>query len=111
MDALWNLGVPATANELRDSVAASRGDGAGPAITTVLTILSRLEHKGLVERDREARPHLYVAALTRAGHVADLMHEVLESSSDRNAALAHFVGTVDETEAETLRRLLAARPQ
>jgi hypothetical protein len=37
------------------------------------------------------------------------MHEVLESSSDRNAALAHFVGSVDESEAETLRRLLAAR--
>ncbi len=111
MDALWNFGAPTTANELRDKLAASRGEGKGPAITTVLTVLSRLEQKGFVERDREARPHLYSASLSRANHVADLMHEVLESSSDRNAALAHFVGSVDETEAETLRLLLAARTQ
>ena len=111
MDVLWNFGAPTTANELRDKLAASRDDGKGPAITTVLTVLSRLEHKGFVERTRDGRPHLYSAALSRESHVADLMHEVLESSSDRGAALAHFVGSVDESEAETLRRLLAARTQ
>ena len=111
MDALWNSGTPVSANELRDKLASSRGDGKGPAITTVLTVLSRLETKGFVERDREMRPHLYSATLSRAGHVADLMHEVLESSTDRTAALAHFVGSVDESEAETLLRLLSARSQ
>ncbi|WP_431277222.1 BlaI/MecI/CopY family transcriptional regulator [Leifsonia poae] len=109
MNALWSADVPTSANELRDKLAAGRTDGKTPALTTVLTVLSRLEHKGFVGRDRDARPHLYTAALSRESHVADLMHEVLESSSDRNAALAHFVGSVDESEAETLRRLLAAR--
>jgi predicted transcriptional regulator len=109
MNALWGVDAPISANEVRDKLAAGRNDDKAPAITTVLTVLSRLEHKGFVERDRDARPHLYSAALSRESHVADLMHEVLESSSDRNAALAHFVGSVDETEAETLRRLLAAR--
>ncbi|GAA1443919.1 hypothetical protein GCM10009617_19470 [Leifsonia poae] len=111
MDTLWNSGTPVSANELRDKLASSRGDGKGPALTTVLTVLSRLETKGFVERDRGTRPHLYFAALSRASHVADLMHEVLESSSDRTAALAHFVGSVDESEAETLRRLLSTRSQ
>ena len=34
------------------------------------------------------------------------MHEVLDRSSDRDAALARFVGTVSAGEAATLRRLL-----
>ncbi|MGO4300093.1 BlaI/MecI/CopY family transcriptional regulator [Leifsonia sp. RAF41] len=109
MDALWDGDAPITAGELRDKLAAARAGGKTPALTTVLTVLSRLESKGFVGRDRDARPHLYYAALTRAGHVADLMREVLESSSDRTEALAYFVGSVDESEAEVLRRLLDAR--
>ncbi|WP_158864016.1 BlaI/MecI/CopY family transcriptional regulator [Leifsonia sp. AG29] len=109
MDALWDDGAPISANDLRDKLAATRGDHKPPALTTVLTVLSRLESKGFVRRDRDARPHLYTSALSRAGHVADLMREVLESSSDRSAALAYFVGTVDDSEAQVLRRLLDAR--
>jgi predicted transcriptional regulator len=75
----------------------------------VLTVLSRLEQKGFVDRDRDARPHLYFASLSRANHVADLMREVLETSTDRTDALAYFVGSVDESEAAMLRRLLDAR--
>lgn len=109
MDTLWSGDSPVTANELRDKLTARRDDGASPALTTVLTVLSRLERKGFVHRDRGARPHLYFASLSRANHVADLMREVLESSTDRTAALAHFVGSVDESEAQALRRLLDAR--
>ncbi|MDN4615215.1 BlaI/MecI/CopY family transcriptional regulator [Leifsonia sp. F6_8S_P_1B] len=109
MDALWAVETPLSAGELRDRLAGARDGGKTPALTTVLTVLSRLEQKGFVSRDRDARPHLYSAALTRAGHVAELMHEVLESSSDRTEALAYFVGSVDESEAQMLRRLLDAR--
>ena len=109
MDTLWSSGVPLSANELRDKLAAARNDGKTPALTTVLTVLSRLEQKGFAERNRDARPHLYSAAVSRANHVADLMREVLESSTDRTEALAYFVGSVDESEAEVLRRLLDAR--
>lgn len=109
MDTLWSSGAPIAANELRDKVAATRGQGKTPALTTVLTVLSRLEQKGFVQRDRDSRPHLYTASFSRAGHVADLMREVLESSSDRSAALAHFIGSVDDSEAQVLRSLLDAR--
>jgi len=109
MDALWDGDAPISAGDLRDKLAASRENAKAPALTTILTVLSRLESKGFVGRDRDARPHLYYAALSRAGHVADLMREVLESSSDRSEALAYFVGAVDESEAEVLRRLLDAR--
>lgn len=109
MDALWSGDAPITANELREKLAATRKEGKTPALTTVLTVLSRLEQKGFVDRDRDARPHLYFATLSRANHVADLMREVLETSSDRTEALAYFIGSVDESEAEMLRRLLDAR--
>jgi predicted transcriptional regulator len=109
MDALWSGDAPITANELRDKLSATRDGGRTPALTTVLTVLSRLEQKGFVDRDRDARPHVYFATRSRAGHVADLMREVLETSSDRTEALAYFVGSVDESEAQMLRRLLDAR--
>jgi predicted transcriptional regulator len=112
MDVLWDTGGAVSANELRDRLAAA-GAEAGKkelATTTVLTVLSRLENKGFVTRDRGVRPHVYRAVTTRAEHTAELMHEVLGSSSDREAALARFIGTVSRDEAETLRQLLGNAP-
>jgi predicted transcriptional regulator len=62
MDLLWAGQEAATANTLRDLLAQStraEGGAAGHegkdlAVTTVLTVLSRLERKGLVERERAA---------------------------------------------------------
>jgi predicted transcriptional regulator len=106
MEALWASDDALTANDVRDRVALRSEPGRAPATTTVLTVLSRLERKGFVARSRETRPHHYRALLSRAEHTAELMHEVLATSSDRDAALARFVGTVTDGEAQTLRRLL-----
>lgn len=107
MEVLWTNDASLTANELRDTLALRDEASARPvATTTVLTVLSRLERKGFVSRTREQRPHRYRALLSREEHTAELMHEVLDRSSDRDAALARFVGTVSAGEAATLRRLL-----
>ncbi|MHC6594654.1 BlaI/MecI/CopY family transcriptional regulator [Arthrobacter sp. C152] len=113
MDLLWAAQEAATANTLRDQLArtsAAQGgsghEGKELAVTTVLTVLSRLEKKGLVERERGTRPHRYQAVSSRADHTAELMHEVLGSAPDREAVLARFIGSVSEGEAETLRKLL-----
>lgn len=113
MDILWESAEASTANELREILAeanpaAGSGDGKGLAVTTILTVLSRLEKKGLVERERNIRPHRYRAITTKAEHTAELMHEVLGSVSDREAVLARFIGSVSVSEAETLRRLLGS---
>ncbi|CEA07873.1 Transcriptional regulator BlaI [Arthrobacter saudimassiliensis] len=108
MDLLWDSAEAATANELREQLAARGGEGKDLAVTTVLTVLSRLEKKSLVERERDTRPHRYRAVTTRAEHTAELMHEALGSASDREAVLARFIGSVSESEAQTLRRLLGA---
>ena len=65
MELLWQAGTPLSAYDLLDRLPDS-GDGARPrAATTVLTVLSRLERKGFVQRDRAFRPHRYRAAATR----------------------------------------------
>ncbi|TFV99266.1 BlaI/MecI/CopY family transcriptional regulator [Leifsonia flava] len=113
MDLLWDAATPLTANELRAALEAggAAAGGRDVAATTVLTVLSRLETKGFVDRTRESRPHLYTAVSGRAEHTAELMHEVLGTASDRDAALARFVGQVSPEEAEMLRTLLASRDQ
>ncbi|GAB2516063.1 BlaI/MecI/CopY family transcriptional regulator [Paramicrobacterium agarici] len=108
MDVLWASPEPLSAGDLRDRLVTADAGAARRqlAATTVLTVLSRLESKGFVSRNRSHRPHLYRAVTTRADHTADLMHEVLGAAPDREAALARFIGGVSPTEAETLRSLL-----
>jgi predicted transcriptional regulator len=101
MDLLWSSDDALTASELRDGLA-----GKELAVTTVLTVLTRLETKGFVTRERDIRPHSFRATTTRANHMAELMHEVLGTAPDRDAVLARFVGQVSSRDAETLRRML-----
>lgn len=102
MDRLWAAEGPVAAATLRDELA-----DRGLALTTVHTVLTRLEQKGLVQHDEE-RPRRFSPRAGRADYAAELMHDVLGQSADRQAVLARFVGGVDETEARLLRELLAA---
>jgi len=108
MNLLWGSAETLSAYDIQAVLA---GDPAGKSLaaTTVLTVLSRLEAKGFVDRDRDTRPHRYRAAATREAHMADLMHEVLGGASDRTAVLERFVGQVGPEDAAALRRLLAGR--
>src|SRR5689334_7314790 len=69
------------------------------AATTVLTVLSRLERKGLARRVRDGRAHSYAPVASREEHVAELMREALGTAPDPGAVLARFAGTVSEEEA------------
>ena len=101
MERLWVAGGPLPATALRDELA-----DRGIALTTVHTVLTRLEQKGFVVHD-DGRPRRFSARASRADHAAELMHEVLGRSGDRQAVLARFVGGVDPEEARLLRELLA----
>lgn len=100
MNVLWAAPEPMPAKAIGDAV------GADHAITTVLTVLSRLERKGVVERQRVGRAHTYRAAASREDHVADLMREALGTANDTDAALARFVRGASPEEAKALRRAL-----
>jgi predicted transcriptional regulator len=101
MDRLWSAGGSLSAVDLRNGLA-----DRGLALTTVHTVLTRLEQKGFVVHD-EARPRRFTARASREEHAAELMHEVLGQAGDRQAVLARFVGTVGDDEVRMLRELLA----
>jgi predicted transcriptional regulator len=109
MDILWESPGEQTlsAYELQDRLAASTTDSTKKlAATTVLTVLSRLEKKGFVERERASRPHRYRSAASREDHMAELMHEVLGGASNRVAVLERFIGQASSGETDMLRKLL-----
>ncbi len=103
MDQLWDADEPRTAYELRDALPER-----SLAVTTMLTVLGRLERKGFVEVERGSRPHHYRPVGARADYMAELMHEVLGTGADHSAVLERFVGMVTAADAETLRHLLSS---
>jgi predicted transcriptional regulator len=103
MDQLWAAEDGLTAAEIRESFA-----DRDLALTTVHTVLSRLEKKKFVTRRRGERPHRYRAASSREEHVAELMSDALGQAPDREAVLARFLGTVDKEDTALLRRLLGS---
>lgn len=103
MDAIWERDAPCTAYELRDRLEA---DGRPLVVTTILTVLGRLELKGFVTASKDARPHQYRATLSRADAMAELMHDVLGAEDDHLAVLERFVGRASAEDTALLRRLL-----
>lgn len=101
MDALWAASEPMTARDVQDALAER-----ALATTTVLTVLGRLERKGLVARTKDGRAHRYRPTASREDHIAELMRDVLDAAPDRNAALASFLGSVPPDDRSTLRDLL-----
>ncbi len=104
VDVLWDAVEPMTARAVTDALT-----GRDLAVTTVLTVLSRLERKGIVRRARDGRAHTYEAVAEREEHTADLMRQVLDTAGDRDDALARFVGSVSPEDVEALRRAIDGR--
>jgi predicted transcriptional regulator len=103
MEAVWE-GGPSTARQVAERLA-----DRGLAYTTWLTVLGRLEGKGLLRRERSGRAHTYTAVASREDHIAVLMQTALGQAEDREAALQHFARSVSPAEAEALRRALEGR--
>ena len=100
MDRLWAADGALTARAVQDSL------DTNPATTTVLTVLGRLERKGLVTRERDGRAHRYRPVASREDHVAELMNDALDGVPDRGAALARFLGSIPPDERARVRELL-----
>ncbi|MFO7193582.1 BlaI/MecI/CopY family transcriptional regulator [Thermocrispum agreste] len=101
MDVLWSADRPLTARDVQQALS-----DRALATTTVLTVLGRLERKGLVSRAKAGRAYQYRPRSSREEHIAELMRDVLDAAPDRAAALASFLGTVPPDDRKTLRDLL-----
>jgi predicted transcriptional regulator len=76
------------------------------AYTTVMTILTRLWEKGMLDRERDGRAYAYRPVQTREEWAAQRMLEILDTSGDRGAALHHFADEIGKRDASQLRLLL-----
>lgn len=97
---LWSRTERATPAEVHAVV------GRDLAYTTVMTILTRLWEKGLLERKRRGRAYAYRPVRSEADHRAEHMRTTLDRARDREAVLSSFVDGLSTSEARTLRRLL-----
>lgn len=103
LEVLWAADAPLTPAEVLE-----RLDGR-LAYTTVMTVLTRLWQKGLVDRDKVGRAFAYRASISEAGFIADRMHSALASSGDRTGTMSRFVDSLDSRQREQLRQLLEER--
>ncbi len=105
MEVLWRRGE-ATTQESWDALSRRRS----LALTTVATILSRLERKGVVTHRREGRQHVYRALVTRAEVRRSKVRDLMETLFDGDAAqlMSHLVRAddVDSGELARIRELL-----
>jgi predicted transcriptional regulator len=104
MQVRWDNPAGVTARGVVDAL-----PGRSLAVTTIMTVLSRLARKGLAMRDESVRPHLYRATESREDHIAELMVDALGRSEDREAVLTRFLGSVSERDTDHLRKALGRR--
>jgi predicted transcriptional regulator len=97
---LQGAGAPLSPGEVRERI------GGPLAYTTVVTILSRLHAKGVLERHKAGRAYLYSPVADEPGLAARRMARVLDGESDREAVLARFVSALSDSDEELLRRML-----
>jgi predicted transcriptional regulator len=109
MEEIWGRGE-ATVRDVQEALNA-RADKTR-AYTTVLTVMTRLDGKGMLVRRRAGRLDVYAAAIARDDYLrARAESQVAALVEDYgDLALAHFarhIGRLDAERLETLRRLAA----
>lgn len=102
LNVLWNAETPLTSNQVLDAI--NIHDDL--ALTTILTVLTRLQDKGLVTREAAGRTGLFSAAQTRDEHVARLLLEVLSSTDNPGLAMSHFAKGLNKDAAAALKKSL-----
>lgn len=105
MRVLWRQGEVAT-----PEVAAALAEARGLAHTTVATLLSRLEKRGVVAARRDGRQLFYTAKVSEDQVRRSMVGELVASlfGGDSRALLAHLVreDDVEPADLDAMRRLL-----
>lgn len=98
---LWVADGPLSVSEIRELLPTEL------AHTSVATVVTRLQAKGMVRRLGKERQYEYVAALGEAQLAARRMSDVLSAASDTSQVLAGFVGGLPPRDLKVLRQMLA----
>lgn len=86
--------------------------GGTVALTTVLTVLSRLGAKGLVAKaNGDGRSLLFTSTSSREEHNAKAMIGLIQASSNPALAFSHFAKNLSAKDLQTLRELINQSPK
>jgi len=103
LDSLWDAPSALSSQQLLEVISPD-GD---LALTTVLTVLSRLTEKGLVNREPgSGRSLLFSPAQTREQHAADAMLKMVSGAGNPALAFSHFASGLSESDLAALRKSL-----
>lgn len=106
LDVLWQSTAPQTVREVLTILAPRRK----LAYTTVQTVLDKLHRKGWARRHRDGRAYAYTATTSREETAARVLHSLLHSAEQVDAALLHFVSFTSRREQDVLRDALNTAP-
>lgn len=78
------------------------------AYTTVMTVMSRLADKGILERQQEGRAYLYTPTQSREEFCSETITNVMSGLIDGfgEPALSHFVDTIESIDSGKLDELI-----
>ena len=107
MEEVWDRGE-CTVRDVLDALNAR--SATARAYTTVMTVMQRLDGKGLLRRERAGRRDVYVAALSRGEYAQARAGAQVGALVDEygDVALAHFarhMSRLDPARREQIRRL------
>ena len=100
---LWDRGE-ATSRDVRDALEPDRS----LALTTVATLLSRLEKRGVLAHRRAGRSYVFRPTVTRDEVRTAMVRDLAENlfDGDRIALIGHVLGGTDASGRERMRSLL-----
>ncbi|MCK9878242.1 BlaI/MecI/CopY family transcriptional regulator [Frankia sp. Ag45/Mut15] len=101
MRVLQAAGRPLTPREIQPLV------GSDLAYTTVLTIVTRLYDKGLVERERAGRAFAYRPVADEPGLAVRRLHQIIDGEPDREIVLSRFLGSLSKRDEHLIRQMLS----
>ena len=102
MEYIWDQSDAVTVRDVLDRVGKKRN----LAYTTVMTVMDRLEGKGLLRRKMTGNAYRYRPTMSRTEYTQGAIARILKGAKDRRSVLAAFVQSVDGAELSELRRLV-----
>jgi len=102
MDVVWAQDRPLLVREVRERLHYGRP----LAYTTVMTVLTILHDKGVLNREKQGRAWRYWPREQRSAHDARLMTEILRSAADSPLTMREFVSMLTAAELTAMRRAL-----
>lgn len=100
MEEIWRQGQ----STVREVLTALNQGEKERAYTTVMTIMARLDTKGVLTRERQGKTDIYKPVMTREEYLDARAQAEVEALIDEfgDVALAHFAEQVDKLDAERL---------